>query len=77
MTYATDRAARVRTALVLTFWFMHPAAFACTVCHTATAQEVRAAVFGPDFCENLTASVLPVAFVGVLALYIRDGGTRK
>jgi hypothetical protein len=35
-------------------------AWACTLCHSRTAEEVRAAVFGADFLSNVAALALPV-----------------
>ncbi|WP_229736824.1 hypothetical protein [Blastomonas aquatica] len=43
-------------------------AFACTLCHSRTAQDVRAAVFGPDFWDNVAAmsAVVPALVLAVV-----------
>lgn len=45
-------------------------ALACTLCHSRTAQDVRATIFGPDFWTNVGAisSIVPVLVVAVLAV---------
>jgi len=43
-------------------------AWACTLCHSRTAEEVRSAVFGSDFGSNLAALAAP-APVLVIAAY--------
>lgn len=44
-------------------------AWACTLCHSRTAEQVRAAVLGPDFWVNVGAllSPVPVLLAAVLA----------
>lgn len=44
-------------------------AFACTLCNSTRAEQVRAAVFGPDFWLNAGLTVLPfVICLGITAL---------
>jgi hypothetical protein len=45
-------------------------AWACTLCHSRTAEEVRAAVFGPDFWTNAgtLVSPLPVLLIAMIAV---------
>jgi hypothetical protein len=45
-------------------------AMACTLCHSRTAQDVRTAIFGPDFWSNVVAisTVIPVLVIAVLAV---------
>jgi hypothetical protein len=43
-------------------------AWACTLCHSRTAEEVRAAVLGSDFMSNCAAVAAP-APVLILAVY--------
>jgi hypothetical protein len=43
-------------------------AWACTLCYSRTAEEVRSAVFGSDFGSNLAALAAP-APVLVIAAY--------
>ena len=42
---------------------------ACTLCHSRTAENVRAAVFGPDFWGNVGALCSPVPML-VLAVFL-------
>lgn len=50
----------------------------CPLCHTKTGEDVRAAVFGPDFSFDLFATVLPFAiFLGVTALIYFGAPVRK
>jgi hypothetical protein len=51
--------------------------FACTLCHSDTAEAVRAAVFGHDFWLNIAMSVVPIAIIGALALFVRCGVRRQ
>lgn len=52
------------------FSLLAPAvASACPVCHTATGNKVRAAIFGTDFWFNVSVTVVPFAiFLGLTAL---------
>ena len=34
-------------------------AIACTLCHSATAEQVRAALFGPAFLADAAAALAP------------------
>lgn len=44
-------------------------ASACPLCHTETARQIRAAIFGPDFWFNVGVTILPfVLFLGITAL---------
>ena len=41
----------------------------CPLCHTETARQIRAAIFGPDFWFNVGVTLLPfVVFLGITAL---------
>lgn len=52
---------RILRALALPALIALPGpAWACTLCHSRLAEEVRAAVFGPDFWANAGALVSPV-----------------
>ena len=44
-------------------------ALACTLCHSRTAEDVRAAIFGADFWGNVGALVSPVP-VFLLAVFL-------
>ena len=44
--------------------------FACTLCHTDQAQELRAAVFGSDFWPNLAISLLPFVILVAIAMLV-------
>jgi hypothetical protein len=42
--------------------------FACTLCHSEAAENVRAAIFGPNFWQNVGLTVLPfLVFVAIVA----------
>lgn len=60
------------TAIAVTaLWTVAPAAFACTLCDSATAAQVRAAVLGPQLLENLAglAAPLPALALAILAVH--------
>lgn len=46
-------------------------ALACTLCHSRTAEEVRAAVFGPGFWANAGALLLPVPVLLAAVFLVR------
>jgi hypothetical protein len=46
-------------------------AWACTLCHSRTAEEVRAAIFGADFLSNVVALALPVPVLVAAVLAAR------
>ncbi|MBB5715190.1 hypothetical protein FHS94_002031 [Sphingomonas aerophila] len=46
-------------------------AWACTLCHSRTAEEVRAAIFGADFLGNVAALALPVPVLVAAVLAAR------
>jgi hypothetical protein len=46
-------------------------AWACTLCHSRTAEQVRAAVFGPDFWSNVGMLVLPLPVLLVAVVAVR------
>lgn len=62
----------LRALAAAAFAFAASPAFACTLCHSDTAERVRAEVFGPDFL--FTAVALAVIFP-VLAAAV--AGVRK
>lgn len=45
--------------------------FACTLCHSRLAEDVRAAVLGPDFWTNLSALALPAPILVAAVIGIR------
>jgi arginine exporter protein ArgO len=67
-----SRVTRAATRSFTTFLFslLAPAiASACPLCHTATGDKVRAAIFGTDFWFNVSVTVVPFAiFLGLTAL---------
>jgi hypothetical protein len=52
----------------LSLLFAATPAWACTLCHSRTAEAVRAAVLGPDFISNCAALAAP-APVLIMAAY--------
>lgn len=66
LTFQSRRAAR---QLAYVIAVSSSPAWACTLCHSRTAEQVRAAVFGPDFWGNAAAVALPlpVLIAAVLA----------
>lgn len=50
-------------------------AFACTLCHSATAQQVRAALLGPDLLTNAAAALAPVPVL-LAAWWLLTGARR-
>ena len=46
-------------------------AWACTLCHSRLAEDVRAALFGPDFWGNLTAVTLPIPVLVAATCVVR------
>lgn len=58
----------VRPVLALTSLMVAAPAWACTLCHSDTAERVRAEVFGPDFWLNAAAlsAVFPVMAAAVV-----------
>ena len=67
---STDSLMRFPAAISTTFILLVAIpANACTLCHTDTARQVRAIVFGDGFGANLFFMALPfVVFGGVAAL---------
>jgi hypothetical protein len=55
----------------LALLFVAAPAWACTLCHSRTAEDVRAAVFGADFWSNCTALILPVPVLLAATLAVR------
>lgn len=55
-------------ALIAAF-FGASQALACTLCHSRTAEDVRAAIFGTDFWGNVGALFSPVP-VFLLAVFL-------
>lgn len=50
-------------------------AIACTLCHSATAEQVRAALLGPDLLANAAATLAPVPVLAT-AWWLVTGGSR-
>lgn len=50
-------------------------AFACTLCHSDLAEQVRAALFGPDLLLNAAAVLAPVPVL-LLAIWLAPGSSR-
>jgi hypothetical protein len=46
-------------------------AWACTLCHSRTADQVRAAVLGSDFISNCAALVAPAPVLAMAAYAVR------
>jgi hypothetical protein len=45
---------------------------ACPVCHSINGEQLRAALFGPEFWPNLLRCVLPFPlWIGIVALVYR------
>lgn len=60
---------RIPFVIVAAVLGMTPA-MACTLCHSRTAQDVRAVVIGPDLWINvgMISAVIPVLVMAVLAV---------
>jgi hypothetical protein len=62
-------------SLICAFAF---SATACPLCHTQTGNNVRAALFGPDFWFNVGVTVLPFPiFLAITALIYFGGSEAK
>lgn len=48
--------------------------YACTLCNSKTAKDVRTLVFGEDFYSNLFISILPFIFFAGIIVFIYKGG---
>lgn len=46
---------------------------ACPVCDTSTGVQVRAGIFGSDFCDNLAAVLLPFLVLSLIVGLIHRG----
>lgn len=59
---------RVVAALLVLINELQAQALACTLCHSRIAEDVRAAVFGPDLWDNVGALLLlvPILMVAVV-----------
>ena len=57
--------------LVLASGLTAAPASACTLCHSRLAEEVRAAVFGPDFWANVAAIVAPIPLLLAAVVTVR------
>lgn len=72
----TRHAARCHVKLLyslssLPLMFASPPTLACTLCHSRTAEQVRAAVSGADFMNNLVAISAPILALFITALAVR------
>lgn len=47
-------------------------AWACTLCHSRLAEDVRAAVLGPDFWSNLAMLAAPAPILAGAVLIVRQ-----
>jgi len=45
--------------------------WACTLCHSRIAEEVRAIVLAHDFWSNIAALLLPFPIFGAAILFVR------
>lgn len=45
--------------------------WACTLCHSRIAEDVRAIVLGQDFWPNLAALAMPFPLLAAAILFIR------
>lgn len=70
---------RVRTLIAaIVLLLAAPAAWACTLCHTPAARELREAVFGPEFAGTLMALALPLPLLlAAVWLASRDGRSEE
>ncbi|WP_375403747.1 hypothetical protein [uncultured Sphingomonas sp.] len=50
-------------------------AWACTFCHSDTAEQVRAALFGPDLLLNAAMALAPVPVL-LAAIWLVPGARR-
>ena len=57
-------------ACLALFVALQDTAWACTLCHTDTAQAVRLAVFGDDFYRHVVVSSLPGLILIALAALV-------
>lgn len=46
-------------------------AWACTLCHSRTAEDVRAAILGPDLWSNLGALAAPLPLLVAAVALVR------
>jgi hypothetical protein len=60
----------IRPAMIMSAGFATPAG-ACTLCYSRVAQDVRAAVLGPDFWLNIGALLLPFPILIAAVLLVR------
>ena len=63
------RSVRFGAALIAGGWT--GSAWACTLCHSRAAEQVRAAVFGPDFWSNLGALAAPAPVLVAAVMLVR------
>lgn len=56
--------------IILGAGFASPA-WSCTLCYSRVAQDVRAAVLGPDFWLNIGALLLPFPILIAAVLLVR------
>ncbi|ELR72040.1 hypothetical protein C900_01905 [Fulvivirga imtechensis AK7] len=55
----------------MTFSFV---AYACPFCDSATAEEIRASLFGADLTFNLFVTILPFIIFSLIVYLIYHGG---
>jgi hypothetical protein len=60
----------MKLAIPLVILLCQSFAGACTICHTTTGQEVREAIFGPGFLENLLLSLTPFPLFAAIVGFI-------
>jgi hypothetical protein len=71
----TMRAASCCVGVLLLIPLLSPA-WACTLCHTDTAKQVRAGIFNVDFAQNLAVSLLPFVLMLAIAALIHQPSNR-
>jgi hypothetical protein len=59
-------------ALLLPFY-----SFACPLCSSPSAREIRKSLFGPDLLFNLFVTVLPFFICAIITFLIYHGGLPK
>lgn len=61
----------IRLTMSIVGLFVANPASACTLCHSQTAQAVRAAVLGADFWANMAMLLAPVPIFAAAVLLVR------
>lgn len=59
----------IRAVLFFAAMFVSAQSFACTLCHSPVAEEVRARLFDSDFLANLAMVTLPALILFGVIFY--------